>query len=129
MKIQPIVLDGIRCVRFLEEAFKAHNLTNHYSPGVHSGPGFKLSWTGSWYVDGPLLHMLFAHMLIVVVGLKPLPFSTTMNLLLRAMQFLKNEGRLHKSLLNLIWIQWKAFEFNQWCVKCFIQCKSAFLPC
>lgn len=50
MKMESIVLDSITHVNFLKETLKVHNLSSEYSPGTHSGPDFKMSWTGSGYI-------------------------------------------------------------------------------
>jgi hypothetical protein len=47
MKLEHIVLDNITHMEFIKEIFQVHDLADQYSPGIHVGPGFKLSWTGS----------------------------------------------------------------------------------
>ncbi|KAF8804697.1 hypothetical protein BYT27DRAFT_7107079 [Phlegmacium glaucopus] len=42
-----IGLGGITRVAFIKAFLEMHNLHTHYGPGIHSGPPFKLSWTGS----------------------------------------------------------------------------------
>ncbi|KAF8994742.1 hypothetical protein BDQ17DRAFT_1430886 [Cyathus striatus] len=42
-----INLNGIDRCKFVNEFLKLHDLAGDYSPGVHNGPSFKLSWTGS----------------------------------------------------------------------------------
>jgi hypothetical protein len=36
---------------FICEWLRVHDLSEQYSPGIHSGPSFKLWWTGSAYVS------------------------------------------------------------------------------
>src|ERR1700685_4088712 len=47
IKSEHIVLDNITHMEFIKEIFQVHDLADQYSPGIHMGPGFKLSWTGS----------------------------------------------------------------------------------
>ena len=49
-----IALKTITCVDFIKAFLAIHSLHTQYAPGVHSGPTFKLSWTGSTCVI-PLL--------------------------------------------------------------------------
>lgn len=42
-----ITLEGITRVDFIKAFLSIHNLDTQFAPGVHSGPPFKLSWTGS----------------------------------------------------------------------------------
>ena len=49
-KMTNIVLDQITHTDFIKAFLATHNLSDKYSPGVHSGPDFKLSWLGSPYV-------------------------------------------------------------------------------
>ena len=42
-----IILDGISCAAFITAFLSIHGLSEQYSPGVHSGPAFKIYWTGS----------------------------------------------------------------------------------
>ncbi|KAG2046309.1 hypothetical protein BDR06DRAFT_1014292 [Suillus hirtellus] len=41
------VLEDITRTTFMEKFLAIHGCADQYSPGVHYGPGFKLSWTGS----------------------------------------------------------------------------------
>ena len=49
-KMTNIVLDKITRTDFIKAFLATHNLSDKYSPGVHSGPDFKLWWSGSPYV-------------------------------------------------------------------------------
>ena len=49
-KMTNIVLDKITHADFIKAFLATHNLSDKYSPGVHSGPDFKLWWSGSPYV-------------------------------------------------------------------------------
>jgi len=42
-----IILDGISRTDFVTAFLSVHGLSEQYSPGVHSGPAFKIHWTGS----------------------------------------------------------------------------------
>ncbi|EDR02066.1 uncharacterized protein LACBIDRAFT_332670 [Laccaria bicolor S238N-H82] len=42
-----ITLEGITRVAFIKAILAVHDLHTQFAPGVHSGPPFKLSWTGS----------------------------------------------------------------------------------
>lgn len=46
-----IVLEGITHTDFITSYLSIHGLSEQYSPGVHSGPAFKLYWTGSVYIQ------------------------------------------------------------------------------
>lgn len=46
-----IALEAITRVDFIKAILSVHNLHTQFAPGVHSGPPFKLSWTGSTYVN------------------------------------------------------------------------------
>ncbi|KIJ94158.1 hypothetical protein K443DRAFT_110911, partial [Laccaria amethystina LaAM-08-1] len=46
-KMTNIVLDQITRTDFIKAFLATHNLSDKYSPGVHSGPDFKLWWSGS----------------------------------------------------------------------------------
>ncbi|KIK05387.1 hypothetical protein K443DRAFT_3876 [Laccaria amethystina LaAM-08-1] len=46
-KLDNIILEGTTCVNFIKAFFRAHNINDQYSPGVHSGPDFKLWWSSS----------------------------------------------------------------------------------
>ncbi|KIJ96371.1 hypothetical protein K443DRAFT_107389, partial [Laccaria amethystina LaAM-08-1] len=46
-KMTNIVLDKISRSDFIKAFLATHNLSDKYSPGVHSGPDFKLWWSGS----------------------------------------------------------------------------------
>ena len=48
-KMTNIVLDKITRANFIKAFLATHNLSDKYSPRVHSGPDFKL-WSGSPYV-------------------------------------------------------------------------------
>ena len=50
-----ITLEGITCVAFIKAILAIHDLHTQFAPGVHSGPLFKLSWTGSMCVNLYLL--------------------------------------------------------------------------
>jgi hypothetical protein len=45
-----IVLEGITRTAFIMSYLSIHGLSQQFGPGVHSGPPFKLYWTGSVYV-------------------------------------------------------------------------------
>ena len=45
-----IVLEDISRTDFIATFLVVHGLSEQYRPGVHSGPAFKLFWTGSVYV-------------------------------------------------------------------------------
>ncbi|EDR02051.1 uncharacterized protein LACBIDRAFT_332644 [Laccaria bicolor S238N-H82] len=47
MKMTKLVLDKITCADFIKAFLATHNMSDKYSPGVHSGPDFKLWWSGS----------------------------------------------------------------------------------
>ncbi|KAG1747748.1 uncharacterized protein EDB91DRAFT_1235773 [Suillus paluster] len=47
IKSDYIVLKGITHVDFITAYLSIHGLSDQFSPGVHSGPPFKLYWTGS----------------------------------------------------------------------------------
>jgi hypothetical protein len=47
IKSDYIVLEGITCIDFITAYLSIHGLLDQFSPGVHSGPPFKLYWTGS----------------------------------------------------------------------------------
>jgi len=49
-KMTNIVLDNITRADFIKAFLATHNLSDKYSPGVHSGPDFKLWWSGLPYV-------------------------------------------------------------------------------
>jgi len=42
-----IVLEGVMHVDFVKAFLSVHDLQTQFAPGIHSGPPFKLSWTGS----------------------------------------------------------------------------------
>jgi hypothetical protein len=44
---ETIVLEDISRTDFIAAFLAVHGLSEQYSPGVHSGPAFKLFWTGS----------------------------------------------------------------------------------
>jgi hypothetical protein len=46
-KMDNVVLDSITCVEFIKAVLKIQGLSDNFSPGVHSGPNFKLWWTGA----------------------------------------------------------------------------------
>ena len=45
-----IVLEDISRTDFIATFLVVHGLSEQYHPGVHSGPAFKLFWTGLGYV-------------------------------------------------------------------------------
>jgi hypothetical protein len=45
-----VVLENITRTAFIAAFLSVHGLSEQFSPGVHSGPAFKLYWTGSVYV-------------------------------------------------------------------------------
>ena len=45
-----INLEAITRVEFIKAFLTIHSLHAHFAPGIHSGPEFRLSWTGSAYV-------------------------------------------------------------------------------
>ena len=47
---ETIVLEDISRTDFIAAFLVVHGLSEQYRPGVHSGPAFKLFWTGSVYV-------------------------------------------------------------------------------
>jgi hypothetical protein len=47
IKSDYIVLEGITRTDFIVAYLSIHGLSDQFSPGVHSGPPFKLYWTGS----------------------------------------------------------------------------------
>lgn len=47
IKSDYIVLEGITRIDFITAYLSIHGLSDQFSPGVHSGPPFKLYWTGS----------------------------------------------------------------------------------
>jgi len=49
-KMANIILEKITCTNFIKAFLSTHSLSNKYSPGVHSGPDFKLWWSGSPYI-------------------------------------------------------------------------------
>ncbi|KAJ7724818.1 hypothetical protein DFH07DRAFT_1003564 [Mycena maculata] len=46
-KFDYIKLEDMSCCDFVTAFLKVHDCAEEYSPGVHSGPPFKMSWTGS----------------------------------------------------------------------------------
>ncbi|KAG6836198.1 hypothetical protein H0H93_010421 [Arthromyces matolae] len=46
VKMERIKIDGITRTDFIKEFLRIHSLSDHYSPGVHSGPQFRIWWTG-----------------------------------------------------------------------------------
>ncbi|KAF9463063.1 hypothetical protein BDZ94DRAFT_1309169 [Collybia nuda] len=46
-KIEKIQINKTTRHDFIKAILAVHGLAERYSPGTHSGPGFKLSWTGS----------------------------------------------------------------------------------
>jgi len=49
-KMTNVILNKIICTNFIKAFLTTHNLSEKYSPGVHSGPDFKLWWLGLPYV-------------------------------------------------------------------------------
>jgi hypothetical protein len=49
-KMDNIDLDLITRVEFIKAVLKIQGLSDNFSPGVHSGPSFKLWWTGARFV-------------------------------------------------------------------------------
>ncbi|KJA18810.1 hypothetical protein HYPSUDRAFT_118568, partial [Hypholoma sublateritium FD-334 SS-4] len=47
IKMDNIVLEGICRVDFIKAFLSTHGLADKFSPGIHSGPPFKLWWKGS----------------------------------------------------------------------------------
>ena len=46
-KSDHIVIESIDNAAFIQWSLSIHDLLDQYSLGIHSGPGFKLWWTGS----------------------------------------------------------------------------------
>jgi hypothetical protein len=46
-KSDHIILESITRTEFVRAYLGVHDLGDQYSPGVHSGPSFKLWWAGS----------------------------------------------------------------------------------
>ncbi|KAA1475512.1 hypothetical protein DENSPDRAFT_883621 [Dentipellis sp. KUC8613] len=46
-KFEYIDVQNISRVKFFQACLRVHDLADHFSAGVHSGPAFKLWWTGS----------------------------------------------------------------------------------
>jgi hypothetical protein len=46
-KAATIDFENIQRVELIEACLKAHGLHNQFAPGPHSGPGFKMWWTGN----------------------------------------------------------------------------------
>jgi len=53
-----IELKAIMRIEFVKAFLTIHSLHAHFAPGVHSGPEFRLSWTGSAYVGYYIFHCL-----------------------------------------------------------------------
>jgi len=51
MKMDTISLESITQVEFIKAILAIHNLSNKFTPGVHSGPNIKVWWTGVRYVN------------------------------------------------------------------------------
>lgn len=49
-KMDTVVIEGISRVQFVEAILMVHGLSEKFSPGVHSGPSFKVWWNGARYV-------------------------------------------------------------------------------
>lgn len=49
-RMENMVLPGMTRSEFIIAALQVHEVANQFSPGVHSGPSFKIWWTGSPYV-------------------------------------------------------------------------------
>jgi hypothetical protein len=49
-KFEYIVVEGTNCTTFIECFLTVFNLVTVYSPGIHSGPAFKMWYTSSRYV-------------------------------------------------------------------------------
>ncbi|KIK93182.1 hypothetical protein PAXRUDRAFT_145638 [Paxillus rubicundulus Ve08.2h10] len=47
IKSDHIKLSNINCTDFIKAWLKVHDLNEQFSPGVHSGPEFRMWWTGS----------------------------------------------------------------------------------
>ena len=54
-----IALEGVMRVDFIKVFLSIHNLHTQFAPGVHSGPPFKLSWSGSMCVVSYLRSFIF----------------------------------------------------------------------
>jgi len=48
-----IRLNTVSCIDFIKAILKIHGLAKTFSPGVHSGPKFKIWWTGARFVPRP----------------------------------------------------------------------------
>ena len=46
-KSDHIVIESIEHAAFIQGSLSIHDLLDQNSSGIHSGPGFKLWWTGS----------------------------------------------------------------------------------
>jgi hypothetical protein len=49
-KSDHIILEGMTRCEFIQAFLTIHKLDDKFSPGVHSGPPFKLHWSRSTYV-------------------------------------------------------------------------------
>ena len=58
MMLGNIVLEGITRVDFIKVFLSTHNLHTQFAPGIHSGPPFKLLWSGSMGVICYLLSFI-----------------------------------------------------------------------
>jgi hypothetical protein len=57
IKTDRIKIDDIARVDFIQAFLRIHELADQYSPGAHTGPEFKIWWTGSRYYA--LLHVVY----------------------------------------------------------------------
>lgn len=50
VRFEEIEIEGSTRVKFIQSFLSVHQLADKYSPGILSGPAFRLFWTGSVYV-------------------------------------------------------------------------------
>ena len=60
-KMASVVLSGISRAEFVRTFLHAHGLGDDFAPGPHSGPSFRMWWTGIACVSHVLLNVLYAN--------------------------------------------------------------------
>ena len=106
-----IILKGITCVE------STHNLHTQFAPGVHSGPPFKLLWSGSMCVICYLLSFISWSSSAVVGKAMHWPSWQTKASASPSWPSSRRIRRTFRSLSSSTWTWCWAIEFNTWFVR------------
>ena len=109
-----VELDGLTRAEFIARILAVHELAKDYAPGVHSGPAFKMWFTGSKYVQCHQRSYDLSPVLILPIAAASLALRRLRRIMISQCALRRYSGRTRKPAWlasSWIWTPWKVSAF------------------